>query len=435
MSSQILALITSPELRHVLESECKGLTGFGPVIHDNLDDLDSTLSILLSSDVLVMERPSDEKKSANFLQKITSGKYQIRNVILVGWQYRELNHARSISFAALDLLGENLKECLKTVGPIGWAKLPLHALYHFKQLPFDLFLKVSEDKYIKRIPADETVEAETIQSFHNRGIEELYFERQHIKDFSRLLISTLMQKAQVEHEDIDRQLKARGEVFLTVKDIVQGMGLNPKVVSVCETLMSGMIMELSRSKDDFALYVDRLKNNPDLTFHHRFVELTCFIGGQLIFAMQELDRQEQLKRYVYAAFFCDITQSKPEFIHCMSAEGLEKLALNDRAEVEEHALWAANMINKNKTIPPEVSTIIQQHHGSMGGVGFPLKKASSLVPLAKCLIISQELAYALLMDSQTPAMEVLKNISKKNSKSSLSELIKVLEQNLGQKTL
>jgi hypothetical protein len=95
-----------------------------------------------------------------------------------------------------------------------------------------------------------------------------------------------------------------------------------------------------------------------------------------------------------------------------------------------HAIKAADLISNYKNAPQDVANIITQHHGSFTGIGLPNEKSSQLLPLSKVLIVAQDLAFCILLDMDTPALEVMRNQIKQNKYPSLSNLLECLEKSL-----
>ena len=179
-----------------------------------------------------------------------------------------------------------------------------------------------------------------------------------------------------------------------------------------------------------AAFLERLKKRQDLAFHYRFIEMTCFIGGQLLQATDPENWENELRRFAFAAFFCDITLSQPKYLHIFAEEDMKDLRPHEIKEVHEHALKAAQMVAKIPTAPIDIGIVIKQHHGSLTGIGFAAKKPSNLTSLAKCLIISHELAHGILTNSEKPALEVLKALIKIDRGAALQELVDVFEKSL-----
>lgn len=402
MTSPLLIFAQQPDLKALLEVECKTLSGFTPAVYSNLDEIESMLDMIGEVNLLILEyQNTDAFRNFVDTMQLKSG---LKNILILGESHRTENKVRSFPYTDFEAVQNVMKDILvgKKSTIEAWVCVPIEAFLHFKKLPFDLYVKISETKYVKRIPAHEEVDSKTISQFQAKGLNELYFDKQFKRDFSLMLINNMINKVEHEYATMDESIQARSEVFVTVREIVQGMGLAPKVIEVCETMIHEIEKDAIKNGRHITQHLERLKNREDLAFHYRFIEMTCYIGGQLLQVIDPDNLEHELKRFSFAAFFCDMALSDPQLIYVFTVDDFEKLRPPQQKEVNDHALRAANLVAKLPNAPIDVAIIIKQHHGSLSGVGLHHKKSIHLATLAKCLIISQELAYGILTNTHRP---------------------------------
>ncbi|MFP5384925.1 MAG: hypothetical protein ACLGHN_02515 [Bacteriovoracia bacterium] len=411
MSSQIIAFTTRLEFKTLLDIECKTLTGFSPVVKDTVDDLSSLLGLFADIDILILDEPPVEKDYKFLLDAISVKEEDIKSIIILGNKNIDLKNSRFFPQQEVGSLIEHLKTLLTPVenASCQYISVPSDSLIHFKVLPFDLYVKIGENKYIKRIPANEDIEESTVEGFKAKGILELYFEKKFNRDFSLMLLNNMINKVEKQYTSESDKLKARSEVFSTTKEIVKSVGLPPRVVQVCESMMESISEDVLKGKDRLSNYLSQMKGQSHLNFSFRFVELTSFISTQILDAMEIPGKEEAIKKVVFAAFFCDISLSDEAQLDFRSEEGLRDLWPEDLKVVREHALKASQLVEKYKNAPEGAATIILQHHGSPQGIGFP-SYSPDLLPLSRCLIGSQELAYALLKNPESTLGSVVSGV-------------------------
>lgn len=397
MSSQIIAFTKRIEFKTLLDIECKSMTGFAPVVKDSLDDFQSLLGLLTNIDVLIIDEPPMPKDFKLILDMVSEKQSSIKNILILGNEAAPLKNSRIFPQDKIQLLVDHLKTLLgsESSQSVGYISVPSDSLIHFKILPFDLYIKISEEKYLKRIPANEDIDEATVMSFRTKGITDLYFEKKYNRDFSLMLLNNMINKVEKNYSTVDEKIKARNEVFLTTKEIVQSVGLPPRVVQVCESVMESISEDVIKGKDKFSSYLLRMKDQSNLNFQFRFVELTSFIATQMVDGMNEADKVEQIKKVVFAAFFCDISLTEVGQLDYRTEDSIKDLWPEDKKAVNEHALKASEIVTKYKNAPADADIIVKQHHGSADGVGFP-PVSDLILPLAKCLMAAQELAYSIL---------------------------------------
>ena len=425
---QVFVFTENIDFKSLLEVEGKDLFGARPVIHESIEDLKYVLSIFQSIDCLLIDIPIDTKKSSSVMDLVNVSRNRIKKTFLYG---DENNFGSHFHFYYRSEISELFGEIKKEINPVsdlteGWTSVPLRTLIHFESLPFDLYIKLSEQKYVKRVPAYESVGSDVIKALEAKGIGALYCERKYKRDFSMLLINNMINKVDKTYSSFKLDLTAQNEVIETTKEIIQNMGIPGRVMEVCEASVEKMVSEVMKGHDEFSEYLTHLQNDKNLNFHFKLISLTNYIATQLILDMGLPGGSEQVKKIVFASYFCDMTLKNPAFLYHRKAEDSGALNLHEQNEVNFHALKASELVAM-KDIPKEVALIIRQHHGSFSGIGFPQEKSNQLLPLSKVLIVSQDLAFAILSNSEAPALEVFKSFLRKNKTENLQELLNVLE--------
>lgn len=426
--SQILAFTKRLDFKTLLDIECKNLTGFAPVVKDSVDDFQSMLGLLGDIEVLIVDQPK-VSVDYNFLVKAINDKgSSVKNILLLGEDQQGIANSKVFPLDKPDSLITHLKTLVSPAEKTstGYISVPVDALTHFRMLPFDLYIKISEGKYLKRIPANEDIDDSTVESFKAKGITDLYFEKQYNRDFSLLLLNNMINKVERDYDSLDAKQKAVNEVFVTTKELVQSFGLPPRVVEVCESVIESISVDVMKGKDKFSNYLSQMKTQSTLNFQYRFIELTSFIATQIVDAMNEGDKDEQIRTIVFAAFFCDISLSDVSFLDYRTNESIQDLFPEDKKAIYEHALKSSQVAGKYKNAPKDAETIIKEHHGSLEGLGFgPI--SPSLLPLSKCLIASQELAYAILKDPSSSPEKVIKSVVERFKETPINRFLEIFD--------
>ena len=423
MSANVVVFTKRIEFKTLLEIECKGLTGFAPVVKDSIEELRAFLGLMPQIEVLVIDN-SIARKDYSFLEDP-----QIKNILMLTDAPLEIERCKSFASNAIEPLITYMKNLLSKDTQVqeGYISIPIDSLVHFKILPFDLFVKIGEGKFIKRVHSNEDIDEQVLNGLKAKGVAELHFERKHNRDFSMMLLNNMINKVEDDYSTPEAQLKATNEVFLTTKEIVQSVGLPPRVIQVCESVMERITSDVTINKDKFSTYLADMKTKSTLNFQFRFVELTSFIATQMIEASDEKNKDEDIKTVVFASFFCDISLKDAGQLEYRTGASLRDVWHEDQKIILEHAFKSSEIVAKYKNAPAQAETIVRQHHGSLTGKGFPAVIALELVPLAKCLMAAQELSFAILKNPETPSKDIIKNILKQFSGTPLESYIELFE--------
>lgn len=433
MNMQIFAYTQNPNFIALLEVECKENTGLRPVIHSSLDELKSMLAIFKCIDVLIIDQPEDLSLLVEVKEFILSFSDRVKKIMVLGNESLSSGNIHIFSRLEIADLFKELKSFFvpDELPKVGWTSVPLCTLVHFTTLPFDLFIKISENRYIKRIPAFEQIEDELVNNLESKGITDLHCEKRFGRDFSMMLINNMINKIDNDYSSVEDELFAQSQVFQTTQQIIHGLGLSGRVIEVCETTIDKMCQDVHKAPAEFGRYLLELKRQKNLAFQYRFIILTNYLGAQLIFNMGLPQAEEQVRKLIFSSFFCDMTLKNPNHIfHRKSDDGSQTLGLEEQNEINFHALRASELISTYRNAPKEAALIIRQHHGSLSGIGFPADKSRQLLPLAKILVISQDIAMAILSDEKTPAFVTLQKFVQKNRYPGLQDILSALEGHL-----
>lgn len=425
MANNVLVFTKRFDFKTLLEIECKVVNGFPPMVKDTVEEFESMLNLMHDVDVAIIDEPQKQEDYQILLRAIKLKEGKIRNIILLtkGIEASKLYKCFTPDQAAA--LIEHLKLILKpnTDAKQDYISVPIETLLHFKMVPFDLFIKLGENKYLKQILANDEINSKLLVGLQAKGVMELGFERQHNKDFSLMLLNNMINKVESDYSNEDAKFKAVNEVFVTTKDIVRGLGLPPKVIQVCESMMGQISDDVTKSKDRFSSYLTSMKTKKELNFQFRFVELTSFIATQMVSLAHKGDSEENTRTIIFSSFFCDVALKDSSLLKLRTEDSIQDLWPEDKTSVREHALKASEIIITYKKAPSEASAIIKQHHGSLDGIGFPNSISDAILPLSKCLYVAQELAIALLMYADLPSEKVILDVVNKMAKTPLHPLL------------
>ena len=429
---QIFAFTTCPDFQALLEVECKELIGARPVIRESLHEFKGLISLFQSIDVLIIDS-HDVNEKEEIEKYLHLSQNNINHILIYGDEIKSHERVRFYPRTKIEILFKDLTEIVSPDRSVdlGWTSIPLSTLKHFQSLPFDLYLKLSETRFVKRVPAFEAVDQILTDSLESKGVNEVYCERKHKRDFSMMLINNMINRVEKNYRSDEELFLARDEVFHTTQKILQNLGLSGRVIEVCETAVEKMASEIMKEPGELKSYLLALKKDKSMAFHFKLIHLTNYIGSQLIRDMALPRFEDQVHKFVFASFFCDMCLTNQSFHFYRKAhDSGEDLTLAEQNEVNFHALKASELISSCQNLSEELRLIVLQHHGSFSGIGFPVVKSNQLLPLSKILIVAQDLAFSILKDEETPALEVLKAFMKKSHSNSLQDLLDCLEESL-----
>lgn len=423
--SQVMVFTQRPELKMLLEIECKGLAGFSPIIRQGLDDFKSMIALFETIDILIVDEPEDQDLFTALIDEVENKFGVIKETFFLSKTKTKIENAKVFGNQQIQELLTELNSIIdpSAASNTSYISIPIDSLLHFNFLPFDLYVKIGHDKFIRRVPANEHIDHDTFTAFLQKGVADFYFERKFNKDFSMMLINNMINKVEKDYASVDERLLAVNQVYYTTQQIISRLGFKPKLIEVCNSVIDQILGDVSGRKDNFTKFLELLRAQRDLSFNYRLMELTCFVGTQMIEAIEKHGQEDKIKKIVFAAMFCDYALPDPRQLHIRHADQLLKLSMGEYKEINQHALRGSELILNYQSAPIEVSTIIKHHHGSLDGKGFPNEISPRLPPLSKCFVAAQELSYQILSEFERDPKDVVKDVIKKFAGTPLEEYL------------
>lgn len=175
--------------------------------------------------------------------------------------------------------------------------------------------------------------------------------------------------------------------------------------------------------------IDRKKDNYILTHISMLINISTAISMKIGW-----NTDKTLEKFVFAAYLHDLAlSSRPDLARIDTFAKLELLKDNlSPAEyllVFEHPNIAANSIEDMHEIPPDVTTIIRQHHELPNETGYPTKcNQLKIAPLAAVFIVAHDLTDFILDNSKWTMESYIKKSKAKFKGPHFLKIMKILEE-------
>jgi HD-GYP domain-containing protein (c-di-GMP phosphodiesterase class II) len=131
---------------------------------------------------------------------------------------------------------------------------------------------------------------------------------------------------------------------------------------------------------------------------HSFLtgHIACAISSEM-----EWNSEATFHKLTLASFMHDITLNDNALAECETIEEAEKLNLKPEAlyGFKKHPFKTAEMVRGMTEIPPDVDSIIFQHHERPSGEGFPRSITGAYIsPLSAVFIVAHDMAKTMLRE-------------------------------------
>ncbi len=188
------------------------------------------------------------------------------------------------------------------------------------------------------------------------------------------------------------------------------------------------VKKTSKLKQLLLSVVDRNSDNYIMAHAGLIINISTAIAIKL-----EWNTDKTLEKFVFAAYLHNMAlKSRPDLARYSSLDNIE--AIKEKFSKEDYQLlWnhgdiAAKTIEDYKEIPPEVETIIRQHHELPKGNGFPSHaNHKKIIPLSAVFIVSHEFANYIIRNPNWKLEKFIEEFRKKITGAHFHKILKALE--------
>ncbi|GEM_PF-2261514 len=276
--------------------------------------------------------------------------------------------------------------------PPSYVPVRISFLLRLGTVHFDLFMKISDSRFVKVINADEAFVLEDAQRFYQKDLSHLYI----LKEEADLYLSSIennLSQVQSENDKFPADLPAISlETLESVERLARTLGWREGVVDASKHAVNLAIKVVGNEPNLLNLLKYKLSNAHSKYSQH--VGLVTLINCGFCHQLGWVSESSQMKIGL-AALMHDITVDENiyeniEYWNSAASNSSDKTP--EVVKYRNHPTEAVNLLLKVKNIPPDVDQIILQHHELKDGTGFPRGLVSNRIsPFATVFIIVEDL--------------------------------------------
>lgn len=298
-------------------------------------------------------------------------------------------------------------EQMATMKVAQYFPIPLNILNSMDTSHCDIYFRHKKEadfeyEYLKLIEKDSALN-EKVQKFNTENKEinkQLYIEsNERLRFINRasLLIIKKLQSGNLSTQD--RVTVTAQAMGMLVEEIFDNPQISKEIAEVsqgCVDTINKVVKETSKAKD----LLKMLTEHKDQYVYMHTVLATYIATGLL--KNISWGSFEQIEKVSFALFFHDIFlvpvyQKYPGFHNEEDLLYNEYFEERDKEIVLEHARFAHDLIKTFPNAPIGADMMILQHHGMANGKGFAVTFKDDISPLAKVMIIAEDIATEILM--------------------------------------
>jgi putative nucleotidyltransferase with HDIG domain len=312
-----------------------------------------------------------------------------------------------------------------------YCKVSIEDFVMGQNIPFSIFIRFSEKKYVKIAHKGQDIEIKQIRSYKSKGIDYLYVKKEDylkLVGFTLKLAKTLSQTSEISVEKKRHFLKYTGEVLLEqafVAELDQETFQNAK--DFVETSLSVL------SEDDASLSLLMSLNAHSDTLYSHSIGVSYF--AVMVAKAMGWTSPVNAFRVSLAALFHDI--GKKEIARELVNKARPLLTAPERALIEGHVTRGSEILQSMHNMPDEVVQSAYQHHENCTGKGYPRQlKKLHIHPFAKLISLANVFCEYVIAGPNHDAItceQAIVSIRKFHADEFDPEMLKALEQVVSRK--
>jgi len=273
-----------------------------------------------------------------------------------------------------------------------YCKITLKSLFfRSDSLHCDVFLKLSDEKYVKVLHSTDRFSQEQFEKFQAKSVEFLYLHR---ADFIRLVDDLLSKVSELNQDPgkitVDGSLAISSAIFQTVHAAISSDGFTPQLRELTVKSVELAIGTIKKNPKLSEL-LEKLDENRHsyISWHSTALSfLTCKLATMLGWNSDSTFYKLSL------ASLLDLTLESDELAMIRTVGQLKASALDglDRVAILTHPIDAAHLLTGFDEVPGEVAFIVEQHHEQQDSTGFPKGlEHKEISPISALFIISLDI--------------------------------------------
>lgn len=300
---------------------------------------------------------------------------------------------------ALTILQERIKPIHAELNKLNpdpipqFCKIPMDLVLKLGLLHCDLYIKINDSKYVKNFRKGDIFDSFDFTRYAAKNIEFLYLQPNDAKRALTDLARNLQKVSDVESITTDEGIQLSSTSLELISNFNQTLGFTEetkKLTQVSVELALKTIRESPKLADLYSIFLYNPRNY--LASHSTSLAyLSCGLASMLGWGSEQT-----FYKLTLAAFLHDLPLKTDALSRVPNEEELlargADFTEEERKVFMSHPQEAAGLLKAMKDIPPEVATILVQHHERPDGNGFPLKlKFAQIHPLSAVFIVAEQL--------------------------------------------
>ncbi len=276
----------------------------------------------------------------------------------------------------------------------------IYRFLKFNNVGADVYIKLSDEKFVKVINKDEMYDSGLIEKYTQRGVEKFYIREDDFKlffnHFQTLLRNELYKEEISEEKLIETQLSS----VSFVHEALSSFNFSPDIVELVENITHSNIRLVKKSNTKLFDMLKHIVRSKSYLYEHSL--MTSYISIEIAKKMN-WSNTNTLEKLSLASLLHDIyLDDKLAKVHDIEKEKLKELDWKETKRVQDHSFQIAQQIRSSEGFPPDLDNILLNHHELPDSSGYPRGlSALKISPISCIFILSEKIAHTLFFEGDS----------------------------------
>lgn len=279
----------------------------------------------------------------------------------------------------------------RTKSPPNYVPIRITTLLRWGSANFDLFMKLSESKYVKVINGDEAFLPADADRFFSKKVVHLYITSLDAEQYIKRFEENLSMVINSEAKETDVSVLTL-ESMENVQKFAAVLGWTPEVMNAAKHAVTLAVKAVSLEPSILKLVKQKLESPSSKYAAHvgTLALVTCGFCQQLGWVSESTQMKLGLASLMHDM---SIDEKKYNEIFAWNEAASDPQDKStETVRYRNHPIDAAALIQSMKNVPADVDQIILQHHEKTDGTGFPRGLGHGRIsPMASVFIIVEDL--------------------------------------------
>ena len=287
-----------------------------------------------------------------------------------------------------------------------YCRIPFDEFVSGRKIKYDIFIRLSEFKYVKIAHNGEDISRDKIDSYKSKNINYLYLRKE---DFTKYVGFNVVLAERVAASALPKEkklsfLKHSSEILIQHIFINQ---LDAPTFDAARTVVETTLKTLTE-QDALMDLVAVLNGHADHVYAH---SLAVSLYSVLIAKQCKWSSDTSIFKISMCGLLHDI--GKKEIDRSVLDRPRNLLSADEIKIYETHPLRGARILQSMQFMPDDIIEVALQHHENCEGTGFPsgLKK-NKIHPIARLVAVADEFCNLAIKNPNSPGINPLEAVEK-----------------------